>query len=177
METSGGWQPGPAGMGSPGAMGGPAGMSGPGEVPGWPGTNMWVYPPGPYRRGSFARFLAWSALAGTAVALSLVALAALVIPHTILLVILVLLALPVLLVALAAGVVFWVGRRAWRSGAWMEAVPVAAGLPAAGRLVWLLRALLVGKALRRLGRRGRRSRGGYQRSRHGRYADYRIVDR
>lgn len=65
----------------------------------------------------------------------------------------------VLLTALAATLI-WIGRRAWRSGAWLEAVPVAAGVPWLGRAVWLARAALVGRAFWRLGGRAR--------ARHGR---------
>jgi len=50
------------------------------------------------------------------------------------------------------------GRRAWRSVAWMEAVPTAAGLPWLGRVVWAVRAALAGKALWRLRHLRRRAR-------------------
>jgi DUF1707 SHOCT-like domain len=39
-----------------------------------------------------------------------------------------------LLTALAAALI-WVGRRAWRSGAWLEAVPVMVGLPWLARVI------------------------------------------
>ncbi len=80
--------------------------------------------------------------------------------------------LPVLLLAGLAATLIWVGRRAWRSGAWLELVPVAAGQPWLGRVIWLARAALVSRAFWRLGRRaarpfrGRRGAGGgvrYQR--------------
>src|SRR5205814_862448 len=97
METPGGWQTGPVGH--------PGGMGSPDEVPGgWPSTAMWVYPGmGARRRGSIARFLAWSALAGTAAVAGLIVLAALLIPHTILLILLALIALPIVLIVLAVG--------------------------------------------------------------------------
>jgi hypothetical protein len=102
------------------------------------------------------RFLLLSALAGAAIAAGLIALAVAVWPHGLLAVLLVLLAVPVLLVTAAMAAVVWVGRRAWRSGAWLEAVPVAAGVPWLSRVIWAVRAALVGKAFRRLGRRSRR---------------------
>ena len=78
-------------------------------------------------------------------------------PHGGLLVLVFLLVvLPVLLLAALAGTVIWVGRRAWRSGAWLELVPAAVGLPWLGRLVWLARAALVSRVLWRLGRRAAR---------------------
>jgi hypothetical protein len=69
-----------------------------------------------------------------------------------------LLAVPVLLLAVITAVLVWVGRRAWRSGAWLEMVPVAVGMPWLGRVVWALRALVVGRAFWRLGQRARRPR-------------------
>jgi hypothetical protein len=75
-------------------------------------------------------------------------------PHGGLLVLVFLLVvLPVLLLATLAATVVWVGRRAWRSGAWLEIVPVAAGMPWLGRVIWLARAVLVSRAFWRLGRR------------------------
>ena len=70
---------------------------------------------------------------------------------------LVLLAVPVLFVSLVTGVAVWVGRRAWRTGAWMEALPEATGAPWLTRVMWTIRAALTGKALWRFGRRGRRA--------------------
>ena len=102
------------------------------------------------------RFLLLSALAGLAVVAGLIALAVAVWPHGVLAVLLVLLAVPVLLVSLATAAVVWIGRRAWRSGAWLEAVPVATGMPWLSRVIWAARAALAGKALWRLGRRSRR---------------------
>ena len=102
------------------------------------------------------RFLLLSVLAGFAVVAGLIALAVAVWPHGLLAVFLVLLAVPVLVVSLVTAAAVWVGRRAWRSGAWMEAVPVAAGMPWLSRVIWAVRAALVGKAFWRLGRRARR---------------------
>jgi hypothetical protein len=103
------------------------------------------------------RFLLLSVVAGFAVAAGLIALAVAAWPHGVLAVFLVLLAVPVLFVSLVTAAAVWIGRRAWRSGAWMEAVPVAAGAPWLSRVIWAVRAALVGKAFWRLGRRGRRS--------------------
>jgi hypothetical protein len=102
------------------------------------------------------RFLLLSVLAGFAVVAGLVALAVAVWPHGVLAVLLVLLAVPVLLLSLVTAAAVWIGRRAWRSGAWMEAVPAAAGVPWLSRVIWAVRAALVGKAFWRLGRRARR---------------------
>ena len=73
-----------------------------------------------------------------------------------LLLVFLLLLVPAVLRTALAGTLVWVGRRAWRSGAWLEAVPVAAGVPWLGRVVWLARAVLVGRAFWRLGGRARR---------------------
>ena len=107
-------------------------------------------------------------------------------PHGGLLVLVFLLVvLPVLLLAALAGTVIWVGRRAWRSGAWLELVPAAVGLPWLGRLVWLARAALVSRVLWQLGRRaarpfqGRRaarSYAHYQRSTGGAWHQARVGD-
>jgi len=75
-------------------------------------------------------------------------------PHGGLLVLVfVLVLLPVMLLAALAGAAVWIGRRAWRSGVWLEAVPVAVGLPWLARVVWMARAALVGRALWRAGGR------------------------
>ena len=102
------------------------------------------------------RFLLLFAVAGFAVGAGLIALAVAAWPHSALAVLLVLLAVPVLLVSLVTAVAAWVGRRAWRSGAWMEDVPAATGAPWLSRVIRAIRAALVGKAFWRLGRRGRR---------------------
>lgn len=87
-------------------------------------------------------------------------------PHGGLLVLALLLVLvPVALLAALAGALIWVGLRAWRSGAWLEVVPIAAGMPWLGRVIWLARAVLVGRAFWRVGERVSRP----LRSRHGRY--------
>ena len=92
-------------------------------------------------------------------------------PHGGLLVLVFLLVvLPVLLLAALAATVIWVGRRAWRSGAWLELVPAAVGLPWLGRVVWLARAALVSRVLWRLGRRVVRPLRGYRATRG--YAHY-----
>jgi hypothetical protein len=103
------------------------------------------------------RFLLLFVAGGFAVGAGLIALAVAAWPHTALAVLLVLLAVPVLFVTLVTAAAVWVGRRAWRSGAWMEAVPEAAGAPWLSRVIWAIRAALAGKAFWRLGRRGRRS--------------------
>jgi len=99
------------------------------------------------------RFLLLSALAGLAVVAGLIALAVAAWPHGLLAVLLVLLAVPVLLVSLATATVAWVGRRAWRSGAWLEAAPMATGTPWLSRVIWAVRAALAGKAFWRRSRR------------------------
>jgi uncharacterized protein DUF1707 len=67
-----------------------------------------------------------------------------------------LLVVPVVLLTVLGAALIWMGRRAWRSGVWLEAVPVAVGLPWLGRVVWLARAFLVGRVFWRLGGRMRR---------------------
>lgn len=85
--------------------------------------------------------------------------AAIWLPHGILIaVILAALILPVLVASALAGAALWLARRAWHSGAWLEAVPMAAGAPWLGRAVWAARALLAGRAVWRAGRRLRRPR-------------------
>ena len=118
----------------------------------------------PRRRPNRGRAAAALILAGlvTASALAIGSL-----PHGGLLVLaLVLVLAPVMLLAALAGAAIWIGRRAWRSGIWLEAVPVALGMP------WLARAALVGRALWQAGERAvrpRRPRGRYRG--HG-YAQY-----
>jgi hypothetical protein len=58
---------------------------------------------------------------------------------------LVMLALMGLTVGVVASLI-WLGRRAWRRGAWLEALPVLAGMPWLGRAVWAGRAVLMGHA-------------------------------
>ena len=153
MDAWDGWQPGPAGGDA---------------VPGT--AERWMYPDArPLRRA--ARFLAWSALAGLAGVIALTALIAMLIPHAVLVVILIAVAVPVVLLTLAAGFLIWVGRRAWRSGAWLELIPVASGAPWLKTLIWAVRTLLVSKAFWQLGRRVRR-RGASRRYADGGYAEY-----
>jgi uncharacterized protein DUF1707 len=107
-------------------------------------------------------------------------------PHGGLLVLVFLLVvLPLLLLAALAATVIWVGRRAWRSGAWLELVPAAVGLPWLSRVVWLARAALVSQVLWRLGRRAARpfrdrraarSHAHYQRSPSGPWRQARVGD-
>jgi hypothetical protein len=103
------------------------------------------------------RFLLLFVVGGFAVGAGLIALAVAAWPHSALAVLLVLLAVPVLFVSLVTGAAVWVGRRAWRSGAWMEAVPEASSAPWLTRVIWAIRAALAGKAFWRLGRRGHRA--------------------
>src|SRR5215831_19357486 len=136
MTASGDWQPGPVGQDSV------------------PSAEQLMYlDVTPLRRA--ARFVMWSALAGIAGVIALAALIAMLIPHELLI------AIPIVLLALGTAVLVWVGRRAWRSGAWMELLPVPAGMPWLGRVVWAVRTLLVSRAFWRLGRRVRRSRSRY----------------
>ena len=143
METWDGWQPGPAGQDAVRS-----------------GADRWMSVDArPLRRA--ARVVAWSALAGLAGVIALTALIAMLIPHELLVAILIVLAVPVVLLALGTAVLIWVGRRAWRSGAWLELAAIPAGMPWLGRVVWVLRTLLVSRAFWRLGRRIRRPRSQY----------------
>ena len=142
MTASGDWQPGPVGQDSV------------------PSAEQLMYlDVTPLRR--VARFVMWSALAGIAGVIALAALIAMLIPHELLIAILIVVAVPVVLLALGTAILVWVGRRAWRSGAWMELLPIPAGMPWLGRVVWAVRTLLVSRAFWRLGRRVRRSRSRY----------------
>ena len=109
---------------------------------------------GPARRRHPGRLAALLVFAGLVTA-SAVALGSL--PHGGLLVLAFLLVVVpmTLLTALAAALV-WVGRRAWRSGAWLEVLPVAVGMPWLARVMWLARAALVGRAFWRAGERASR---------------------
>jgi uncharacterized protein DUF1707 len=134
-------------------------MAAPGRAPAWPGTGA----PGAVARigGIVRRVLLVLALMTLAIAAALT-LVALLAPHGVLLAILLgVLVLPALAVAALTGAAFWVGRWAWRRGAWLEAVPLAAGMPWLGRLAWAARAALAGRALWRVAaRRGYRHYGG-----------------
>jgi hypothetical protein len=103
------------------------------------------------------RFLLLFVVGGFALGAGLIALAVAAWPHSALAVLLVLLAVPVLVVSLITATAIWVGRRAWRSGGWMEAVPVPASAPWPTRALWAIRAALAGKAFWRFGRRGHRA--------------------
>jgi hypothetical protein len=127
--------------------------AGPGAVAGARPAGAY-HVPGPRRRRRLARPAALLILAAL-LAASALALGSL--PHGGLLVLAFLLVVvPVVLLTALAGTLIWVGRRAWRSGAWLELVPVAAGMPWLGRAIWLVRAALVGRAFWRLGGRARR---------------------
>jgi hypothetical protein len=79
-----------------------------------------------------------------------------------------------LLTALAAALI-WIGRRAWRSGIWLEAVPIAVGMPWLARVMWLARVALVGRAFWRAGERASRplrARRAYRQHRGDGYALY-----
>jgi len=169
MGTSEGWQP---GMAAPHATAGQddtlAGGVLAGDVGPWAGVpaaprvagdvGSWAgVPAAPRRRHRIARLLALAALAGTAGLAGLAVLTAILLPHGgVLAIIIVLLAVPGLLLALATAAAVWIGRRAWRSGAWLEAVPLAVGMPWLSRVIWAARAILVGRAFWRLGQRARR---------------------
>ena len=126
----------------PGAARGVTGAAGPGNVP------------VPARRRHPGRLAALLVFAGLVTA-SAVALGSL--PHGGLLVLAFLLVVvPMTLLTALAAALIWVGRRAWRSGAWLEAVPIAVGMPWLGRVIWLARAALVGRAFWRAGERASR---------------------
>jgi hypothetical protein len=110
--------------------------------------------PVPARRRHPGRLAALLVFIGLVTA-SAVALGSL--PHGGLLVLaFVLVVVPMTLVTALAAALVWVGRRAWRSGAWLEAVPLAVGMPWLGRVIWLARAALVGRAFWRAGERASR---------------------
>ena len=107
--------------------------------------------PGPARRRHPGRLAALLVFAGLVTA-GAVALGSL--PHGGLLVLAFLLVVvPMTLVTALAAALIWIGRRAWRSGVWLEAIPVAVGLPWLARVMWLARAALVGRAFWRAGER------------------------
>jgi hypothetical protein len=171
MDMSGGWEPGALNQGAPnpGAWRDDAGIEGTVCSPGWnPGSG--VGPDGTFggdwtvatvaarelgRR--VARVLAIGALTGLAALAGLITLAVLAFQHGgALAALLVLLGVPALLVTLGVATALWVGRRAWRRAVWLEAVPLAVGMPGLGRVIWALRAALVGRAFWRMGQRARR---------------------
>jgi hypothetical protein len=164
----------------PGAAAGPArGSTGPVRP---------YRPAGSRRRRHPVRLAALLVFAGVVTAISL---ALSTLPHgTLLVVAFLLVVLPMMLLTALAGALVWIGRRAWRSGAWLEAVPFAVGAPWLGRVIWLARAALVGRAFwqagQRAGRplRSRRTRGrsrrlgysGYQASPGGPWHQARVGD-
>jgi hypothetical protein len=104
-----------------------------------------------------ARVLAIGALTGVAALAGLITLAVLAFQDGgTLAALLVLLGVPALLVTLGIATALWIGRRAWRRAVWLEAVPLAVGMPWLGRVIWALRAALVGRAFWRMGQRARR---------------------
>jgi hypothetical protein len=129
--------------------------------------------PAPARRRHPGRLAALLVFAGVVTA-SAVALGSL--PHGGLLVVAFLLVVvPMTLLAALAAALIWIGRRAWRSGVWLEAVPLAVGMPWLGRVIWLARAALVGRAFWRAGERVSRplrERRAYRRHRGHGYALY-----
>ena len=129
--------------------------------------------PGPARRRHKGRLAALLVFAGLVTA-SAVALGSL--PHGGLLVLAFLLVVvPMILLTALAAALIWIGRRAWRSGVWLEAVPLAVGMPWLGRVMWLARAALVGRAFWRAGERVSRplrARRAYRRHRGHGYALY-----
>jgi hypothetical protein len=127
--------PGTAWAGPPGAMAAGPTAAGPARRDHAPGSRRRRH------RAGLAALLTMAALVTVSVALGSL-------PHGALLVLaFLLLVVPaVLLTALAASVI-WVGRRAWRSGAWLEVLPIAAGAPWLSRVIWLARAALVGRAV------------------------------
>ena len=176
MDISGDWEPGEAERrvwtqgpwhGSPADPG--TGYQGTGHQGNWVGAGFgdglmagdWTVSTQAVSRlrRRIVRLLTTAALAGLALVAGLIALAVAVFPHGGLLAVLgVLLVVPILLVALATVVALWAARWAWRSGAWLEAAPAAAGMPWLSRVVRAARALLAGRAFWRLGRRARRAR-------------------
>ena len=126
-----------------------------GHAPGGTGADRRYRAAGPPRRRHRARV---TALLVTVALLTAAALALSSLPHGGLLVLVFLLVLmPVMLLTALAGAAIWIGRRAWRSGAWLEAVPLAVGMPWLSRVIWMARAALVGRALWRAGGRARRA--------------------
>ena len=110
--------------------------------------------PGPARRRHPGRLAALLVFVGLVTA-SAVALGSL--PHGGLLVLAFLLVVvPMTLLAALAAALIWIGRRAWRSGVWLEAVPIAMGMPWLTRVIWLARVALVGRAFWRAGERASR---------------------
>ena len=169
MDVSGGWEPGVPDQGARAqdAWRDDAGIQGTVHPPGWNPelgedgafAREWTVSTGPMHElgRRVARFLAVGALTGLAAFAGLIALAVLAFQHGgTLAALLVLLGVPVLLVTLGVATVLWVSRRTWRKAVWLEAVPLAVGMPWLGRVVWAVRAALVGRAFWRMGQRARR---------------------
>src|SRR5215470_14612341 len=171
MDVSGGWEPGEPGKGAPahGAWRDDAGIEGTVYPPGWnPGPGFgedggfagdWTVATVAARElgRRIARVLAIGALTGLAALAGLITLAVLAFQQGgTLAALLVLLGVPALLLTLGIATALWVGRRAWRRGVWLEAVPLAVGMPWLGRVIWAVRAALVSRAFWRIGQRARR---------------------
>jgi hypothetical protein len=113
---------------------------------------------GPWpRRRRHRNWLMWPALV---MLTGLVGLALLIaaLPHGgLVLTALALIAVPVVALACFLAVIAWIARRAWRSGAWLEVVPLAVGAPWLSRVVWAGRVFMVGRAFHRMARRHRGS--------------------
>jgi Domain of unknown function (DUF1707) len=153
-----------------GPVPGPAWAGPGGPVPaGLTGTARRGHAPAPRRhRARLAALVTVAALVAVSVGLASL-------PHGALLVLaFLLLVVPAVVVTALAASAIWVGRRAWRSGAWLEVLPFAVGAPWLGRVVWLARAALVGRAVWQHGGRVTRPlrsvRG--DRRRHRGYAEY-----
>ncbi len=109
------------------------------------------------RRRRHRNWLVWPALV-MLTGLAGLALLIAALPHGgLVLTALALLAVPVVVLCCLIAAVAWIARRAWRSGAWLEVVPLAVGAPWLSRVVWLGRAFLVGRAFHRMARRRRGS--------------------
>ena len=173
MEMSGSWEPGVPGQGErtygawrpdagtegvePSAVWGPGSGVGPDGIFDGDWTVATVAARELGRR--VARFFAIGALAGLAALTGLITLAVLAFQQGgTLAALVVLFGVPALLVTLGIATALWVSRRVWRRGVWLEAVPLALGMPWLGRVIWALRAALVGRAFWRMGRRARRPR-------------------
>ena len=171
MDVSGGWEPGVPDQGARahGAWREDAGTEGvepsavwsPGSGVGPDGTFDGDWTVGTVAARELgrrvARVLAIGALTGLVALAGLITLAVLAFQHGgTLAALLVLFGVPALLVTLGIATALWVGRRAWRRAVWLEAVPLAVGMPWLGRVIWALRAALVGRAFWRMGQRARR---------------------
>jgi len=171
MDMPGGWEPGVPNQGARnhGAWRQDAGTEGvepsavwnPGSGVGPDGTfdGDWMVATAAARElgRRVARVLAIGALTGLAALAGLITLAVLAFQHGgTLAALLVLLGVPALLVTLGIATALWVGRRAWRRGLWLEAVPLAVGAPWLSRVIWAVRAALVSRAFWRIGQRARR---------------------